>query len=246
MRYFIITGTSRGIGKGLVDYFLKDKNTMVTGISRTQVQRPSEQYSHFAFDLSDLDRLEQEASGFFPSRENGDEVVLINNAGLLGDVGPLGSIIMDNFRKVMDVNVSAAAILMNAFIAQYAALDAKKVIVNISSGAGKSPVDGWSAYCTSKAAIDMLSRVAAEECALHGNGIRVFSIAPGVVDTDMQGEIRKVDKAQFSNIQRFLDLKANGDLSESAAVAEKLARVVENPEKFEDVLLDVRNPAFGS
>ena len=79
MRYCIITGASRGIGKGLVDYFLKYKNAMVTGISRTQVHRPSKQYSHFAFDLSDLDRLEQQASGFFPSLENGDEVVLIPN-----------------------------------------------------------------------------------------------------------------------------------------------------------------------
>ncbi len=241
MKYYIITGTSRGIGKVLVDYFLKENDARIIGISRSEVKNHTEHYVHIPFDLSDLDRLEKEASSFFPTLKSGDEVVLINNAGLLGEVGPLGSIGNDSFRKVINVNVTAGAILMNCFIAHYAALDAKKIILNISSGAGKSPVDGWSAYCSSKAALDMLSRVVAEECAINRNRIRIFSIAPGVVDTDMQVEIRKLDQNRFSNIQRFLDLKNNGDLSESASVAEKLGKVIKNPERFHDVLLDVRN-----
>ncbi|MCA1751943.1 MAG: SDR family NAD(P)-dependent oxidoreductase [Cryomorphaceae bacterium] len=239
-QYLIITGATKGIGKALAAHFLKKQNTKVIGIARSEATIAHERYTHHRMDLSDLERLDKEADGIFPALQRGDEAVLVNNAGLLGDIGHLGSTERASFRKVMDVNVTAVAYLMDAFIDRYGGHGGKRVILNISSGAGKSPADGWAAYCASKAAADMLSRVAAEECDMEGNGIRVFAVAPGVVDTEMQTQIRSANEKDFSNLQRFLDLKADGQLSSSEEVAKKLAEVIETPEKFEEVDLDVR------
>ena len=239
-QHLIITGATKGIGKALATHFLKKENTAVIGIARSESTIAHDRYTHHRMDLSDLDRLDKGADSILPTLQSGDEVVLVNNAGLLGDIGHLGSTERPSFRKVMDVNVTAVAYLMDAFIDRYAGHRGNRVILNISSGAGKSPVDGWAAYCASKAAADMLSRVAAEECAMDGNGIRIFAVAPGVVDTGMQTEIRSADKKDFSNVQRFLDLKSEGQLSSSEEVAEKLAEVIEKPEKFKEVCLDVR------
>jgi benzil reductase ((S)-benzoin forming) len=239
-QYLIITGATKGIGKGLAAHFLKKENTQVIGLARSESTIAHERYTHHRMDFSDLDQLDKDSAGIFPELHTGDEVVLVNNAGLLGDIGHLGSTNRGSFRKVMDVNVTAVAMLMDGFIARYASHKGKRLILNISSGAGKSPVDGWAAYCASKAALDMLSRVAAEECAIDGNGIRIHAVAPGVVDTGMQTLIRGADEKQFSNLQRFRDLQSEGQLSSPEEVAEKLAMVIENPEKFEEVCLDVR------
>jgi benzil reductase ((S)-benzoin forming) len=239
-QHLIITGATKGIGKAIAAHFLKKENTKVIGIARSEATLAHDRYTHLRMDLSDLARLDKDADGIFPALHEGDEVVLVNNAGLLGDIGHLGSAARGSFRKVMDVNVTAVAYLMDAFIARYAGHGGKRGVLNISSGGGKCPGDGWAAYCASKAAADMLSRVAAEECAMEGNGIHIFAVAPGVVDPGMQPEIRSADKSQFSNLQRFLDLKAEGQLSSSEEVAEKLAVVIEKPEKFEGVCLDVR------
>lgn len=238
--HLIITGSSRGIGRGLTDHFLKKEQCQVHGIARSAAGFAHERYTHHRFDLSELDKLDAEVNTLLPDLAEGDAVTLINNAGMLGDVGHLGSGNRESFRKVMDVNVTAVAALMDAFIARYAKHRGRRVILNISSGAGKSAVDGWAAYCASKAAADMLSEVAAKECALNKNGIHIFAVAPGVVDTEMQTEIRSADKAQFSNLQRFLDLKKDGGLSSIEEVAGKLARVIEEPEEFEGVVMDVR------
>lgn len=239
-QHLIITGSSRGIGRGLVDHFLKKEDCRVHGIARSPSDLSHERYTHHRFDLSELDKLEKEAASLLPDIAAGDAVTLVNNAGLLGDIGHLGKVTIGSFQKVMDVNVTAAAILTDAFISRYANQKGRRVILNISSGAGKSAVDGWAAYCASKAASDMLSEVAAKECAMDENGIRVFAVAPGVVDTEMQTEIRSADEKDFSNLQRFLDLKADGELSSIEEVAEKLAKVMEEPECFEEVCLDVR------
>ncbi len=238
--HLLITGSSRGIGRGLVDHFLKKKHCHLHGISRSPADFAHERYTHHAFDLSELNALKEEAVSLLPKISDGDAVTLVNNAGLLGDIGHLGSIKAQTFREVMDVNVTALAMLMNAFIGKYARHNGRKVILNISSGAGKSPVDGWAAYCASKAAADMLSEVAARECALDKNGIRIFAVAPGVVDTEMQTQIRSADASGFSNLQRFLDLKNEGQLSSAEDVAEKLAKVIERADDLDAVLLDVR------
>jgi benzil reductase ((S)-benzoin forming) len=139
------------------------------------------------------------------------------------------------------LNSIAPAVLMNAFINKYGKYKERgRIIINISSGAAKKVIDGWACYAASKSAINMLSEAAAAEAAMDQTGIRIFAVSPGVVDTDMQAEIRSADEETFSSLPKFVGLKENNQLSSPQHAAEKLIELMENADRFEGVLQDVR------
>ncbi len=238
MNYYFITGASRGIGKALVNCLQEDSNNHVTGISRTPVPDHAG-YRHIILDLTDTAAV---ADFKFAALEDARKIVLINNAGAISEIKPLGR--LDNNQVVRDfhINLVAPAILMNNFIAAYSSYEAEKIIVNVSSGAGKNPVDGWSTYCASKAGLDMFTRVADKEAVLgRYSGFRILSIAPGVVDTQMQEEIRSSNEADFSRIADFENYKKSGKLADAAEVACKYLYLINNPEKIPGVVFSVND-----
>ncbi len=87
----------------------------------------------------------------------------------------------------------------------------------------------------------MVSQVAALESELRPDGFRVFALAPGVVDTAMQDHIRTTEVADFSKLQKFRDYKAEGALDNPAATAQKFFQLIDHPERFAEVIQDVRN-----
>lgn len=230
-----ITGTSSGIGKALAEKLL-DEGYEVFGMSRSN-GIDHDNFTYIEMDLSDQDAVER---FMFDDHENAN-VLLVNNAGTLGDVGPVGQIDSSAIRNVIQVNAIAAGALMNQFIAKYSSGNSQYHIINISSGAGKHPVDAWASYCASKAALDLFSRTVKEEMdARKIDKFHIHSIAPGVVDTDMQREIRSSDPQKFLRLQTFIDYKEEGELYSPDYVAEKLYEVVKNPSKFREVLFSVR------
>jgi benzil reductase ((S)-benzoin forming) len=236
MIYYFITGTSKGIGKALTKTVLEAENTFVYGISRNvTVQHP--RYHHQPLDLSDITALRNNLFKLFPELPDAEKVVLVNNAGVVGEIGYVGSVPTDNFEFVFNVNVNAPAILMNDFLSAYGGLSCPKVIVNISSGAGQRPIDGWSAYCASKAALDMLSRTCQQEQELTGASVKVFALSPGVVDTAMQQHIREANAEQFSSQQRFLDLHANQELLAPDMVGQRIVQLVNHYQEYPEVVL---------
>ena len=237
MDYYFITGSSRGIGRALVEKALERPNARVMGFARS-AGWPHPRYAHTTVDVS---ALAGRADTFFPAVDAPRRLVLINNAGTLGEVKYLGELDDLSVVTLFNLNVTAPTLLMNAFIRRYRAMRAEKLIINVSSGAGKYPVDGWSGYCASKAALDMVSQVAAQESALRNDGFRVFALAPGVVDTAMQDHIRTTDAASFSKRQKFVDYKAENALDDPAATAEKFFRLIDHPERFPEVMQDVRD-----
>jgi benzil reductase ((S)-benzoin forming) len=241
MRHFFVTGSSRGIGKALVERFLQEDNSEVYGFSRNQ-RVEHERYHHHSADLSDIDWLSQNVTDFFPELKEAEKIVLINNAGMLGEVKYLGELENASFARLFNLNVTAPAMLMNQFIRTYRHSSAEKLIINVSSGAGKYPVDGWSGYCASKAALDMLSQVAQTELQEKGlaERFKVYALAPGVVDTEMQGEIRQVSKENFSKLEKFINYKKEGTLDKAQHTAKKFMELINNSGRFEEVLQDVR------
>lgn len=239
MRIYYITGTSRGIGKALAEKVLEKEDAMVYGISRTH-SIEHERYRPLEMDLSDLEALRR---WDFGDHEEAGELVLINNAGTLGSIKPVGKDEDEAIQRAFDLNLSAPAILMNKFIKRYQELPAKKLIVNVSSGAGKHAIDGWSCYCASKAGLDMFSQVVEEEQQVHRypSPVRVMAIAPGIVETRMQEEIRGTSEADFSSVGRFHESKAKGQLADPQEVAEKYLRIMDDPDSFPEVLLSVRD-----
>ena len=120
----------------------------------------------------------------------------------------------------------------------------EKVIVNIGSGAGRHPYDGWGAYCSSKAAIDMLSEVGDMENNLRKNGFRIVSLAPGPVDTDMQEVVRSTAIEDFSQIPKFIALKESGQLPGIEETAEKILSLISRIDQYEGSIQDIRKIPF--
>lgn len=239
MQTYYITGTSRGIGKALAEKALENENAHVYGISRTH-SIEHERYHPIEMDLSDLDALKKWEPG---EHENIERLALINNAGTLGSIKPVGKDEDEVFEHAFDLNMSAPAILINKFIRKFQETPGEKLIVNISSGAGKNAIDGWSSYCSSKAGLDMFSRVVEEEQRIHEHPypFRVLAIEPGIVETRMQEEIRSTDETDFSSVERFRESKANGLLADPNEVADKYFRIFADPEAFSDVMISVRD-----
>lgn len=243
VNYYIITGASKGIGKAIAEELLKDDNNRVIGVSRTNgIQHPN--YRHQPLDFSDIQAVEHNLQKVFLPCEGADRLVLINNAGVLGDIGYVGEgMPNERFEFVFDVNVIVPAMLMNTFLETYQSVQCPKVIVNISSGAGKYPIDGWATYCASKAALDMLSQTVQQEQDMRASGVRVYALSPGVVDTGMQEHIRQSDATRFSNVERFRAYKAKGELASTEAVGRKIVWFLQNTDEFRDVLVSVRDMA---
>jgi benzil reductase ((S)-benzoin forming) len=242
MNYYFITGTSKGLGRAIAEELLQKENNTVIGIARTNsVTHP--RYIHHSLDLGDIAKLKRTIPSLFTDHANAQTVVLINNAGLLGQVGRIGEIDSESIEEVVRVNITAPAILMNEFISKYRTYPCTKVIINVSSGAGKRSIDGWGAYCASKAALDMLSMVAAQEEHLRDNNFKIFSVAPGIVDTDMQVQIRGVDVKDFSRLQEFKDYKSKGMLARAEDVAKKYISLVEHAGKYNETVIFVKDIA---
>jgi len=237
VEYYYVTGPNRGIGRALVDRLLATKpDAVVVGVGRSAtVEHP--RYRHQVLNLTDLAAVQ---AFRFPGHADATRVALVNNAGTL-TVKPIGA--ADPLALVNEylVNLVAPALLMNSYLAAYRGLSIDRQIVNISSGAGQRPFDGWATYCATKAGLDMLSRSVALEQELSQGGVRVLSISPGVADTDMQGVIRSTPPADFSRVQEFVDYKATGGLASPETIALKLCRVMDDPSLTPEVLVSLRN-----
>jgi len=232
MIQFFITGTSSGIGYQLAMQAL-DQGHKVVGISRRHViDHPN--YRHLSYNLSSYENYKLI---HFNINKEAQKVVLVNNAGWLGEVKPAGQISPQAIARAFQINLVAPSILCKLFIEQTQPLASEKVIINISSGAAKYAVPSWSTYCASKAGIDLFTKVLRED---HPE-IYSFSIAPGIVDTEMQGEIRRLDENDFPEIQRFVDYKEKGELSAPSDVAASLLKIIDRPETAPDSVFSLRD-----
>jgi len=229
---FYITGASSGVGEAIAELLLEDSNNMVIGISRSRTIQ-HDRYQHHFIDLS-KNWTEQV---FKPVTFKADKIVLVNNAGSIGPIKPLGSCEEKEIAINYYLNISSPTILCKQFIECFENSHSEVVILNISSGAGKQPIHSWATYCASKSALDMLSMV----LQLEYPNFKVYSVAPGIVDTAMQEEIREADKKHFPDLQRFVDYKNNGDLTSVEQVAEKYVCFIKKCAKYKEVLYSIRD-----
>lgn len=216
----IITGGSKGIGRGIIDAYL-DKGVRVFSIARSvDAELSAKGVTQISFDLTETDEVERELGAIFKLLKTDEisKITLVNNAGTLGEIGPLDKLSADVIAQVFKLNTIVPYICSAAFIRLTREISAEKSILNISSGAALKPYYGWSTYCGSKAALNMLTQNLALEQQEITSGVKVLAIAPGVVDTDMQAQIRKSDKDDFKDVERFVALKTDGGLNNAASV----------------------------
>lgn len=239
MNVYYITGTSRGLGRALAAELLNSNSNRVFGMGRS-CTLTHDRYHHYYLDLSDTN-----SAGEFRFRlpRGTRRAVLINNAGVIAPVAPVGRIGTQTLAAGFAVNLISPAMLMNNFIHHTQRSRAQRMIINISSGAARHTVDSWAVYCAAKAGLDMFSEVLHSEQPIHHpkRPVRIFSVAPGVVDTDMQAQIRAVPKKDFTGKGRFMKMKADGMLASPAETARSILRILSRPEKYADICLDVRD-----
>ena len=234
---FYITGTSSGIGKALAEQALKAEGSIVYGFSRTnRIQH--ENFIHTSIDLSNTEKVKELK---FAKHDDAYKIVLINDAGTLGEVKPVKRLSNNSIIDVFNLNTICPVILSSKILQTYEGTEVSIVIINISSGAARHPIESWAPYCASKAAIDMFSQVVQAEIGYDAKNLKIFSIAPGIVDTQMQDKIRETKPEDFPNLSKFVDYKNKGQLLSAELVAQKIFEVIEKPERHQNVLLDVRN-----
>lgn len=238
MYYYYITGTSRGIGRALAEKVLNDENNFIYGISRNEAIAHT-RFEQITLDLADIEKV---TDFTFHQHKEAESVILINNAGTLGKIIQVGRLEQEEIITGFNVNSVAPAILMNKFISTYQDQRCKKIIINIGSAAGRKPQPSWSNYCSSKAALAMYSQVIAEEQKDHdpAKRINIFSVDPGLVETNTQKLIRKTKLKNFKNVGDFIAYKEFGLLSKPQEVAELILTIINKYEEQSGVLLDVR------
>jgi hypothetical protein len=217
----IVTGHTRGLGAALAQQLLA-QGIAVLGISRSRNEALANQpgFDQVEVDLSDAQRLTQFiASDTLRNFLKGAQTALLfNNAGMVQPIGPVEVQDVAAIAQAVTLNVSAPLMLASAFAA--ASPDAgDRRIVHISSGAARHPYSGWSIYCATKAALDHHARSVALD---QNRALRICSVAPGVVDTNMQAEIRGAELERFPMREKFEELKRSGKLATPEESAEKL------------------------
>jgi sepiapterin reductase len=247
MQLAVVTGASRGLGLAAAELLLDQKSTVLT-IARKpdaaladRAKTQGARLEQWAVDVSNsavAPRLENWLTGQKP--DTFQRALLINNAGILGHVGPIDQTDVSVLAEVLRVDLEAPALLCAAFLRATRAWRAERRIVNVSSGAGRVAIAGWAGYCAAKAGLDQLSRVIALDEARLPNPAKIVSLAPGVIDTDMQTELRNSDPTGFPTLARFKEFKASGQLAAPKDAAARLLAFLDRDDFGTQAVADVR------
>ncbi len=232
-----ISGASSGIGLAMARA-VPFAGARVVDISR----RGAAGVEHFAADLADpgqwrrvADLFEAEIAGFA-----GERVVFVHSAGTLEPIGFAGEVDAGSYAREVLLNTAAPQVLGDAFVRAAAATSAPCTLLFISSGAASSVYEGWSGYGAGKAAVDQWVRTVGAERKRRGGRCRVLAVAPGVIETPMQEQIRAMTEEAFPLVERFRELHRAGALRDPADAARDLWALVTKDTFPNGAVLDLR------
>ncbi len=254
----IVTGASRGLGAAFAAQLLSPQRRLVC-IARAaspqleaQARAAGAPLEYVRHDLSDVAgteslardlfaRLADEARASAASAQGAwRRIVLINNAGVIEPIAPIEQLDAARIRFAMDVNLLAPMVLTSRFLEATRSLQIERRVLNISSGAGRRPTEGWSVYTTSKAALDMYTRCVKAEQAMQPHPARVVSLAPGVVDTTMQATVRSADPTTSPTVARLRAVKEAGGLATPEDTARRILAYLDRADFGDKEIDDIR------
>ena len=179
--------------------------------------------------------LQEQAGKSFAS------ATLINNAGVIPRIGPLAEADADDLSNALRVGLEAPMQLTSAFLRATTSWPGLRKVLNISSGLGRRAMASQAGYCAAKAGMDHFTRCLALEEALKTNGAKVCSLAPGVIDTNMQEQLRAADSNAFPDQSSFLNLKTSGSLASPEQAATRVLAVLMRDDFGANPVADVRD-----
>lgn len=186
----LITGASRGIGEAAGHAFAQaGANVVLVARSTNEIERIAGEIGPKAIAVSaDVSRHEEIEAAVSKAVDTfGGIDILVGNAGVVDPIGHLSDADVDEWERCIDINLKGVMYGMRAVLPTMIA-QGHGTILTVSSGAAYGPIEGWSAYCASKAAALMLTRAADLEN--RDKGIRILGLSPGTVATQMQKTIK--------------------------------------------------------
>ena len=222
MKLAIVTGGSRGLGKALVQWYLHQ------GWTVKEFSRSGESENHIDCDFADAKQTSAVMDQTFAklSQQPWSELVLVNNAGTVNPIGPIETTVELDWQQNLQINLNSLIAATGLFIKHFSKPQTNLTVVNISSGAAVLPYYGWSLYCAAKAGVEAFTACVALEQEQASHPAKIYAIRPGVIDTEMQRQIREQDQSQFAEIERFKALKRDGQLATADETAEKIAAII--------------------
>jgi NAD(P)-dependent dehydrogenase (short-subunit alcohol dehydrogenase family) len=245
----ILTGASRGMGFAMAQQLLAARHDLLC-ISRhmndalaAQAAQAGRRCEQWPQDLARADTAAARLETWLQAQDSGAlaSATLINNAGLIPRIAPLDDIPAAQLADALRVDLEAPMLLAGAFLRATAGWQVPRRILNISSGLGRRPMAAQAAYCAAKAGMDHFSRCVALEQAALPNGARICSLAPGVIDTEMQAQLRGADAARFPDRGSFLGLQARGTLSSPREAAARVLAFLARADFGSKPVADVRD-----
>ncbi len=230
MHLSIVTGSSRGLGLALTEQLLQ-RGHRVLAIARGETALPvpaGGELLVWRADLADPVPVAARLQQWLAGHATPTSATLINNAGVVSTPGPLAEGDLAELSAAVRVGLESALLLTAAFLL-------------VSSGLGRRAMAGSASYCAAKAGMDHLARAVALEEAERPNGARIVSLAPGIIDTDMQVTLRTADRMRFPERDRFLGFKTAGQLDSPATAAAKLLRYLDRADFGSNPVGDVRD-----
>ncbi|CUH69911.1 3-oxoacyl-[acyl-carrier-protein] reductase FabG [Thalassovita autumnalis] len=184
----LITGASRGIGEAASRLYAEaGANVVMMARSGDRIAAIAEEIGAMALTGDVASYADMQGAIAQTVARFGSLDILINNAGVIEPIGPLADVTPEGWGAVIDINAKGVFNGMHAALPVMAQAGGG-TIITISSGAAHNALEGWSAYCTSKAGAAMLTRCADLE--YRGKGIRIMGLSPGTVATQMQKDIK--------------------------------------------------------
>lgn len=234
---YIVTGASRGLGLAVAEQLLARPDTRLLTLARQpNAALASERLEQWAQDLAEPVVAAGRLAAWLATLDAASfaSATLINNAGVAPPPQPLAASDLAALSNAMRVGVEAPLLLSAAFLRGTREWPAARRVLNVSSGLGRRAMAGTAAYCAAKAGMDHFARAVALE------GATIVSLAPGVIETDMQLQLRGADPAQFPDRERFVQLKASGALDAPHDAARKLLDYLARPDFGAEPVADVR------
>lgn len=248
---YILTGGSRGMGLAMAEQLLQAGHLLLC-ISRqrndalaAQAQARGAQLQQWQADLADGAAVAQRLQDWLDAQNPAafGSATLINNAGVIPRIGPLSQAEARDLAHALRVGLEAPMQLTASFLARTEHWGVPRKVLNISSGLGRRAMASQATYCAAKAGMDHFTRCLALDEALKPQGARVCSLAPGVIDTDMQVQLRDAKAADFPDQGNFRQLKEAGMLSSPQDAATRVLAYLARPDFGDQPVADVRDPA---
>lgn len=220
MKKIILTGATGGLGKSLVDIIsVHDIGELIC------VYRNQEKFNMLCKEYKGLhgywisgDDDFSELFSLIKDRESND-IVLILNAFSIVPIQKIGKMSADEIRAFIYGNITRNCLLINETVNYCKTNQLGLRIINLDSGAADRPLTGWGNYCASKAFVNSFLSVVAKENPQY----QIVSVDPGVMDTNMQAEIRATAKDSFDDVEIFVDYKKKGLLKNPRDIAMQIA-----------------------